>query len=223
MTWILQHQVCLLATCHIHVNDVISVFQKRYIWIYLVYPKLKKLHLVYTRYIFLCHMPYLSMSYPCHKFVRLSGSGPRMKFSRKLHCGSDSSSSFAYHCTAFIKHNKIYLPLPRARTPPLPPALGGDAAGAGSCAPTDPTGAGACSLAVSVGGGSASIWGFLGVQDSARALCAVTLLAPAMLSTPSAVRRMSACTYAIVLKEITGQAYHRSVISITTTWPPSLL
>ena len=29
--------------CHIH---VISVFQKRYIWIYLVYPKLKKMYLV---------------------------------------------------------------------------------------------------------------------------------------------------------------------------------
>ena len=56
-----------------------------------------------------------------------------MKFSRKLHC----CSSLAYHGTAFIrvKHNKIYLPLPRARTPPLPPALGGDAAGAGSCVP----------------------------------------------------------------------------------------
>ena len=55
--------------CHIH---VISDFQKRYIWIDLVYPKLKKLHLVYTWYIFSCHMPCLSMSYPCHKFVRLS-------------------------------------------------------------------------------------------------------------------------------------------------------
>ena len=117
--------------CHIH---VISVFQKRYIWIYLVYPKLKKLHLVYTWYIFSCHMPCLSMSYPCHKFVRLSCAGQQMKFSRKLHCGS----SLAYHCTAFIKHNKIYLPPPRARKPPLPPALGGDAAGAGSCAPADP-------------------------------------------------------------------------------------
>ena len=44
-------------------------------------------------------MPCLSMSYPCHKFVRLSGSGPQMKFSRKLHCGSSS----AYHGTVFIK------------------------------------------------------------------------------------------------------------------------
>ena len=116
--------------CHIH---VISVFQKRYIWIYSVYPKLKKLHLVYTRYFFSCHKPYLSMSYPCHKFVRLSGSGPQMKFSRKLRCGSSS----AYHGTAFIKHYKIYLPPPRARTPPLPPALGGDATGAGSSDSTD--------------------------------------------------------------------------------------
>ena len=57
---------------HIH---VISFFQKRCIWIYRVYPKLKKLHLVYTWYIFSCHMPCLSMSYPCHKFVRLSGAG----------------------------------------------------------------------------------------------------------------------------------------------------
>ena len=118
---------------HIH---LISFFQKRYIWIYLVYPKLKKLHWVYTWYIFSCHMPCLSMSYPCHKFVRLSGADPKMKFSRKLHCGS----SLAYHGTAFIKHNKIYLSPPRARTLPLPPALGGDAAGSGSCTvtPADP-------------------------------------------------------------------------------------
>ena len=67
MTWILRHQVYFLAKCHIHV--------KRYIWIYLVYPKLKKLHLVYTWYIFSWHMPCLSMSYPCHKFVRLSCAG----------------------------------------------------------------------------------------------------------------------------------------------------
>ena len=133
--------------------------------IYLVYPKLKKLHLVYTRYILSCHVLYLSMSYPFHNFVRLSGSGPQMKFRRKLHCGSSSE----YHNTAFIKHNKIYLPLPRPRTPPLPPALGGDAACAGSCAPADPTGAGAGSSA-----GSSCNWGFLGVQDSARALCAIT-------------------------------------------------
>ena len=118
-------------------------------------------------------MPCLSMSYPCHKFVRLSGAGPQMKFSRKLHCGS----SLAYHGTAFIrvKHNKIYLPLPRARTPPLPPALGGDAAGSGSYAPADSdprqrggrrtgsAGAGAGLSAGSAGGGSAGVWGFLGV------------------------------------------------------------
>ena len=152
-----------------------------FFWIYLGYPRLKKLHLVYTGYIFSCHMPYLSMSYPCPKFVRLSGSGLQMKFSRKLHCGS----SLAYHGTAFIKHNKIYLPLPRARTPPLPPALGGDAAGAGTCAQADPAGAGASSSAGSVGGGSAGAWGFLGVRDNARALGTVTPLAPATSSTPS--------------------------------------
>ena len=33
--------------------------------------------------------------------------------------------------------------------------------------------------------GSAGVWGFLGVQDSPRALGAVTPLAPAMPSTPS--------------------------------------
>ena len=98
------------------------------------YPRLKQLHSVYTMYIFSCHMPYLSMSYPCHKFVRLSCSGPQMKLCQKSHCGSGST----YHCTAFIKHNKSFLPPPRSRTPPLPPALGGDAAGAGSCAPSDP-------------------------------------------------------------------------------------
>ena len=61
-------------TCHIH---VISFFQKRHIWIYLVYPKLKNLQLVYTWYIFSCHMPCLSMSYLCHKFVRLSCPGSK--------------------------------------------------------------------------------------------------------------------------------------------------
>ena len=61
--------------CHIH---VISVFQKRYMWKYPVYLKLKKMHLVYSRYIFSCHMPYLSMTNPCHKFVRLSASGPQI-------------------------------------------------------------------------------------------------------------------------------------------------
>ena len=142
------------------------------------------MHLVYSMYVFSCHMPYLSMSYPCHKFVRLSCSGQQMKFSRKLHCGSSSSS--AYHSTAFIKHNKIYLPPPRARTPPLPPALGGDAAGAGSCAQADPVCAGAAGWSAgSAGGGSAGVWGFLGVRDSARALEAVTPLAQAMPSTPS--------------------------------------
>ena len=104
-----------------------------------------------------------------------------MKFSRKLHCDSGS----AYHGTVFIKHNKIYLPPQRPRTPLLPPALGGDAAGADSCALGDPAGAGAGSSAGSAGGGSAGVWGFLGVQDSARALGAVTSLAPAMPSTPS--------------------------------------
>ena len=69
--------------CHI---NVISVFQKRYIWIYLVYPTLNKLHLVYTWYIFSCHIQCLSMSYLCHKFVKLSGAGQQMKFSRKLQC-----------------------------------------------------------------------------------------------------------------------------------------
>ena len=68
--------------------------------------------------------------------VRLSGlgSGPQMKFILKLHCGSRS----AYHCKALIKHNEIYLPPPLARTTPLPPALGGDAAGAGFCPRTPP-------------------------------------------------------------------------------------
>ena len=112
---------------------------------FLVYPNLKKLHLVYTRYIFSCHMPYLSMSIPCHKFVMLSCSGPITKFSRKLHCGSSS----AYHLSAFIKHNKIYLttrdrarrlllcPRPWVGTPPAraparrrtPPARGPHARG----------------------------------------------------------------------------------------------
>ena len=173
MTWILQHQVFLLATCHIHVLSMsYPFFQKRYIWIYLGYPRLKNLHLVYTRYIFSCHMPYLSMSYPCHKFVRLSCSGQQMKFSRKSHCGS----SLAYHSTAFIKHNRIYLPPPARRARglllcPLPwvgtplaraPARPPTPAGAGAaCAGA--AGAGAGSSGGSAGGGAAGVWGFLGV------------------------------------------------------------
>ena len=123
--------------CHIL---VISVFQKRYIWIYQTYPKLKKLHLGYTWYILSCHMPCISMSYPCHKLVRLSGSGPQMKFSLKLHCGSSSACTIAF---INIKYNKIYLPpVPARATPPLPPLpplpQGGDAAGAGPCPPAVP-------------------------------------------------------------------------------------
>ena len=76
-----------------------------------------------------------------------------MIFSRKLHCGSSS----AYHGTAFIKHNKIYLPPPLARTPPLPPALGGDTASAGSCAPTDPAGAGSVGAWASGAGAGSSV------------------------------------------------------------------
>ena len=120
------------------------------------YPKLKKLHLVYTWYIFSCHMPCLSMSYLCHKFVRLSSAGPQMKFSRKLHCGSSS----AYHSTAFIKHNKIYLPPPRADssfapglTPPVrAPARRRTLPARGTQARGPPA---------SGGGGSAGVWGFL--------------------------------------------------------------
>ena len=170
-----------MAKCHIHVISMSYFFsQKRYIWINLAYPKLKKVHLVYTWYIFSCHMPCLSMSYPCHMFVGLSGSDPQVKFSRKLH----SSSSSAYHGTAFIKHNKIYLPLPRQQTPPLPPALGGDAAGAGSSRQRTPPARGPARWRGPPAGGAAGVWGFLGVQDSARALGTVTSLAPAMPSTP---------------------------------------
>ena len=66
---------------------------------------------------------------------------------------------------------------PPARAParPLTPA-GAGAAGAG---------AGSSAGSAAAGGGSAGVWGFLGVQDSARALGAVTLLALVMISTPS--------------------------------------
>ena len=78
MTWILKHQICLLAKCHIHVISMSYLYFKNdifgYTWYFLNW---KKCHLVYTRYIFSCQMPYLSMSYPSHKFVRLSGSGSK--------------------------------------------------------------------------------------------------------------------------------------------------
>ena len=48
-----------------------------------------------------------------------------------------------------------------------------------------PAGAGAGSSAGSAGGKSAGVWGFLGVCNSARALGAGTMLAPATSSTPS--------------------------------------
>ena len=189
-------------SCHIH---VISDFQKRYIWINLVYPKLKKLHLVYTRYIFSCHMPYLSMSYPCHKFVRLSGSLQlhALKWNsawkciavRVLHTTAQRSSS----TTRFIHHHRarglLLCPLPwwgrrqrgllRASGPPQARApAGAGAAGTGSAGAVA-AGTGASSSAGSACGGSAGVSGFLGVLDSARTLGAVTLLAPAMPSTPS--------------------------------------
>ena len=170
--------------CHIH---VISVFQKRYIWIYLVYPKLKKFHLVYTWYIFSCHIPCLSMSYPCHKFVKLSGAGHQMKFSRKLQCDSSSAS----RGTTFIKHNNICLPPQRPRTPPLPPALGGDAAGAVFCGPPPargpPARGPACRRGPPAWGPPAygASWECEIVPGPARTLGAVTLIAPATPSTPS--------------------------------------
>ena len=69
MTWILQHQVYLLALaypCHIH---VISVVQKRYTWIYLIYPKQKdciwyiqgiSFHVM--RHTYPCPFPVISLS-----------------------------------------------------------------------------------------------------------------------------------------------------------------
>ena len=72
------------------------------------------------------------LSYPCHKFVRLSCSGPQMKFSRTLHCGS----SFALHNVQQAQQD-LFATTARADSS-LPPALGWDAAGAGSCAPADP-------------------------------------------------------------------------------------
>ena len=60
----------------------------------------------------------------------------------------DCSSSSAYHGTAFIKHDKIYLPLLHASS-----IVGGDATRAGSCAPANPASAGASSSAGSAGGG----------------------------------------------------------------------
>jgi len=88
-----------------------------------------------------------------------------------------------------------------SRTPKKPPPPVGDAAGAGPCPPAAPTAgtaggqrpapaaappAGtAVSSAWSAAGASAGGGGFLGVRDSARALGAVTPLAPAMPSTTS--------------------------------------
>ena len=63
--------------CHIF-------FSKKIYLDMMVYPKLKKLHLVYTWYIFSCHMPCLSMPYPCHKFVRLSGAGPANEIRQEI-------------------------------------------------------------------------------------------------------------------------------------------
>ena len=77
MTWILQHRVYFLAQCHIHVISMSYLFFKKDIFLAVDIPKFKKLHLVYTWYISSCHMPCLSMSYPCHKFARLSGAGSK--------------------------------------------------------------------------------------------------------------------------------------------------
>ena len=71
MTWILQHQVYFLAKCHIHVISMAYLIFKKDIFGYTWYPKLKKLHLVYTSYIsfhVICH------AYPCPiHVISLSG------------------------------------------------------------------------------------------------------------------------------------------------------
>ena len=59
MTWILPPQVYFSATCHIHVISMSYLFQKRYIWIYLVYPKLK---------ICIWRIPGISFHVICHAY-----------------------------------------------------------------------------------------------------------------------------------------------------------
>ena len=112
-------------------------------------------------------MPYLSMSYPCHRFVRLSA---RVQARKKLDSAGNCIAVRVLHTTAqrsssktiFICHCRapglLLCPLPwvgtqpaRAPARPLIPASVGAA------------GAGADSSAGSAGGGCACVWGFLEV------------------------------------------------------------
>ena len=137
-----------IQMCHI---PVISVFQKRYIWINLVCPKLKKCIWYIPCIFFLCHMPCLSISYPpspCHKFVMLSGSGPPLQMNldsagncfaiRVLHTTAQRSSSTT-RCICLRRACGLLLcPRPWVGTPPparaparrqTPPARGPPARG----------------------------------------------------------------------------------------------
>ena len=136
--------------CYIHVT---SLFKKRYIWIYLGYPRLKQLHSVYTMYIFSCHMPYLSMSYPCHKFVRLSCSGQQMKFTRKLHC---CSGEFCIPRHSIHQAQQDLFATATRADSSFAPDLGWGPRQRGS-AGAGAAGAGASSSAGSAGGGSTCV------------------------------------------------------------------
>ena len=165
--------------CHIH---VISLFEKRYIWIYLGYPRLKNLHLVCTGYIFSCHMPYLSMSYPCHKFVRLSGSGPANKIQPEIALLFEFCIPLHSVHQAQAAQQDFFATAARADSS-FAPGLGWGRRLRGLLRARGPRRRGG-RLVVVRWRGSAGVWGFLGVKDSARALGTVTPLAPAMPSTP---------------------------------------
>ena len=72
-------------------------------------------------------MSCLSMSYPCHKFVRLSGSGPANEIQQEIAL----QFKFCIPLHSVHQAQQDLFATSSALTPALPPALGGDA-GAGS-------------------------------------------------------------------------------------------
>ena len=161
-----------------HQKDVLGIYQVYLFWFEIAYS---------------CHMPCLSLSclypFPRNAVIKRNSAGNWIAV-RLLHTMAQRLSS----TTRFICHRcsstggLLCQPLAGLWLGHLRPASAGaassssGAAGAGAaCAGA--AGAGAGSSVGSAGRGSAGVWGFLGVLDSARALGAVTPLAPAMPST----------------------------------------
>ena len=95
------------------------------------------------------------LAYLCHNFLWFCGMRPANQIMPVI----ELLSIFEYHCTAFIKHKKIYL-VPAALRPPLP-ALGGVAAAESTSAGGGAAGAATAGAATACVG-SASVGSVVG-------------------------------------------------------------